>query len=131
MSKLYLSSDHNKGLDDLLFLDGSIIVQEHGCWVKIEAKRSKQLSIRRPHGIRYSLSLHAQNGKRVLGYDNAHPIKEKKGKYATIKYSAYDHKHESERDKGQPYHFVSAQQLMVDFWSDVDKTLRKHLEKMQ
>lgn len=117
------------GLEELLYLDGTVISQTNGCWVKFEAKATKKKTAGRPHGIRYSLTLHTRNGKRILGYDNAHPIQEKKGKYAAIRHSAYDHKHLHAEDKGQPYHFSNAQQLMMDFWKDVDKTLKKHLEE--
>lgn len=54
----------------LLDLHDQIIDQENGYWLKIEAwevKISKDI----PHGIRYSLTLHAPSGKRILGYDNA------------------------------------------------------------
>lgn len=80
-----------------------------------------------PHGIRYSLTLHGEDGLRLLGYDNAHSIKEKKGKYAAIKYLSYDHKHRYIGDKGAPYHFINARQLLVDFWTDVDKILKKYV----
>lgn len=117
------------GLEELLYLDGTIISQSDGCWVKIEAKTTKQITAGRPHGIRYSLTLHTRSGKRILGYDNAHPIREKKGKHAAHRHSAYDHKHKNAKDKGQPYHFINAQQLMIDFWKDVDKTLKKYQEE--
>ena len=61
-------------IDTLLDLDGSILDQENGYWIKIEAKRSV-ISDEVPHGIRYSLTLHEPYGKRILGYDNAHVVK--------------------------------------------------------
>jgi hypothetical protein len=27
-----------------------------------------------PHGLRYSLTLHAGSGERLVGFDNAHPV---------------------------------------------------------
>jgi len=45
------------GLDTLLDLDGYIIDQDGGYWVKIEAAMQEP-AIGRPHGIKYSLSLH-------------------------------------------------------------------------
>lgn len=116
------------GLDELLYLNDTIIDQGDGYWVKIEAKLSKRKTDERPHGIRYSLTLHAPNGSRILGYDNAHSVKEKKGKYAATRYTAYDHKHCNIGDKGIPYHFSNARQLLVDFWIDVDKVLSKDKE---
>jgi hypothetical protein len=36
---------------------------------------------------------------------------------------AYDHKHRYVSDKGAPYEFKDAQQLMNDFVADVDRVL--------
>jgi hypothetical protein len=33
----------------------------------------------RPHGLKYSLTLHAEDGARLLGFDNAHRITEGSG----------------------------------------------------
>lgn len=78
-----------------------------------------------PHGIRYSLSLHEPAGKRILGYDNAHPAKPpKKRKYAG-RIVAFDHKHRHISDKGMPYEFTDAYQLLADFFADVDRVLRE------
>jgi hypothetical protein len=57
--------------DFLLDLDGEVIVQDRGYWVKIEARR-RNPSPHVPRGIDYSLTLHDKYGKRVLGFDNAH-----------------------------------------------------------
>lgn len=64
----------DQGLDTLLALDGEIITQEGGWWVKIEARRV-DVSVHTPHGIDYCLSLHDPYGQRVMGYDNAHTVK--------------------------------------------------------
>ncbi len=45
------------GLDTLLDLDGSILGQEGGYWIKIEARRVPT-SDHAQHGISYSLTLH-------------------------------------------------------------------------
>ncbi len=37
----------------------------------------------------------------------------------------YDHKHTNSDDRGTPYVFESAEQLVTDFFSEVDKVLRK------
>jgi len=63
------------GLDYLLDLNGEILVQEKGCWVKIEARKLKAASKDCPHGIKYSLTLHDKFGTRLPGFDNAHPIR--------------------------------------------------------
>lgn len=45
-------------------------------WVKIEARQVEK-DEHRPHGIKYSLTLHDRNNTRVLGFDNAHAIKKR------------------------------------------------------
>ena len=45
------------GLETLLDLDGSIIDQGNGYWIKIESWRA-EAGDDTPHGIRYSLTLH-------------------------------------------------------------------------
>ena len=53
------------GLETLLELDGSVLEQEGGFWIKIEA-REVPASQHALHGIRYSLTLHDRFGIRVL-----------------------------------------------------------------
>jgi len=36
---------------------------------------------------------------------------------------AYDHKHRHVSDHGVPYEFVDAQQLLLDFFADLDRLL--------
>ncbi|HRQ63476.1 MAG TPA: DUF6516 family protein [Xanthomonadaceae bacterium] len=111
-------------LDTLLDLDGSILDQGGGYWIKLEATLV-EVTETIPHGIKYSLTLHEPYGKRVLGYDNAHAVKPpKKFKYAG-RILAADHKHRHAADKGVPYEFTSAQQLLEDFFHDVDRVLAK------
>lgn len=112
------------GLETLLDLNGSIIDQGNGYWIKIEVWRveaGKDI----PHGIRYTLTLHEPYGKRILGYDNAHAVKlPKKFKYAG-RCLPFDHKHRHASDKGVPYGFQSAYQLLEDFFKDVDAVLQE------
>jgi hypothetical protein len=119
----YLPVTHpDPGLETLLDLDGSILEQEAGFWIKIEARRVRP-STDAAHGIRYSLTLHDRHGTRVLGYDNAHAIKPpKKFKYAGHRLP-YDHKHRTANDKGVPYAFKSAQRLLEDFFDEVDRVI--------
>lgn len=115
------------GLEALLDLDGSILEQEDGFWIKIEARRV-EASASAPHGVRYSLTLHNESGTRVLGYDNAHAVKPpKKFRFAGQRLP-YDHKHRSARDKGVPYLFESAQRLLEDFFVEVDRAIRETRE---
>lgn len=112
------------GLETLLDLDGSVFDQDHGYWIKIEAHRVT-VSADIPHGIRYSLTLHEPYGKRILGYDNAHGVKPpKKFKHAGRRFP-FDHKHRHVSDKGMPYEFGSAYQLLEDFFRDVDHVLQE------
>ena len=116
----------DSGLDNLLELDGSILDQGDGYWVKIEA-RLVMVTEARPHGIKYSLSLHEPFGERIMGFDNAHGVKAVgKGKYAGRRV-IYDHKHTGVQDKGSPYEFSTAYQLVEDFWKDVDKILKQYM----
>ena len=113
------------GLDYLLALNGEILAQDKGYWIKVEARRLDQPPGACPHGIRYCLTLHDPYGKRVLGFDNAHPVvTRKRGRYNGRRV-VYDHKHTNPRDKGTPYVFESAEQLVTDFFSEVDKMLRE------
>jgi hypothetical protein len=78
-----------------------------------------------PHGIRYSLTLHEPYGKRIMGYDDSHSVKlPKKFKYAGQRL-AYDHKHRHIPDKGVPYEFKDAYQLLTDFFEEVDRVLKE------
>ena len=67
--------NHDPGLDALLALDGVILVLDpNGAhWVKMVVKQVAP-SPERPHGISYSLTLHAANGERLVGCDNAHAV---------------------------------------------------------
>ena len=118
----------DSGIVNLLDLDDLILDQGDGYWIKIEAKRVI-ICDDIPHGIRYSLTLHEPYGKRILGYDNAHSIKlPKKFKYAGQRLP-YDHKHRHISDKGVPYEFQSAHQLLQDFFEEVDRVLKEIRQK--
>ncbi len=111
----------DKGLDYLLELHGQTVYREDSYWWKIEAWKV-QASKFIPHGIRYSLTLHDKHNTRVFGMDNAHAIKPpKKGKYSGR--LVYDHIHRNPGDKGHPYNFVSAAQLIGDFFEKIDEVI--------
>lgn len=111
-------------VDALLDLDGSILEQEKGCWIKIEARRI-QPTEGIPHGIAYCLTLHDRYGKRILGFDNAHAVKPpKKFKYAG-RILTHDHRHRHPKDKGMPYEYANAHQLLQDFFAAVDRALEE------
>src|SRR5688572_13547151 len=116
--------NYYEGIASLLDLDGMIIEQAGGYWTKFEARQLANVTAERPHGIRYSLTLHDRYGTRVMGFDNAHAVKaSKKGRYRGRK--TYDHQHRHTNDEGISYEFVGAYQLLEDFWTEVDNTLKK------
>ena len=114
-------------LDYLLGLDGNIEFQnDQGYWVKIEATRVT-VTQERPHGIRYSLTLHAPDNTRLIGFDNAHGCIKPEGsrfKHAGKKYP-YDHRHRHATDVGVLYEFDSAYRLVSDFYTEVDRVLKE------
>lgn len=115
-------SSPDVGLDTLLDLDGSILEQEGGYWIKIEVRRIPT-SEHAHHGIRYSLTLHDKYGARVLGYDNAHAVRPpRKFKFAGQRLP-YDHHHRTSSDKGVPCAFESAYRLLEDFFTEVDRVI--------
>jgi hypothetical protein len=114
--------DHS--LDTLLSLHGEIYDQGDGYWIKVEAWQV-EASPHVPHGIRYSLTLHNRYGTRLLGYDNAHAVKlSRRNRYAGRRLT-YDHKHRHAADQGVPYDFTSADQLLRDFFDEVDRVLKE------
>ena len=106
------------GLDDLLALDGvALVVDPAGNhWVKFVCLKVPP-SPERPHGVSYSLTLHAANGERIVGFDNAHPVgRQKRG-------GPQDHRHRL-RTVGA-YDYQDAATLLADFWATVDAVLRE------
>ena len=112
------------GLETLLLLHNEIYDQGNGCWIKIEAWRVEATE-HVPHGIRYALTLHDRYGTRLLGFDNAHAVNPPKRMRYTGRRLAYDHRHRHSSDTGTPYEFTSAQQLLEDFFNEVDHVLEE------
>jgi hypothetical protein len=114
------------GLDYLLGLDGNIEVQnDTGYWVKMEVS-SVRVTPERPHGIRYSLTLHAPDNTRLIGFDNAHSVRPlgSRFKHAGRRFP-YDHRHRHVLDEGVLYEFDTAYQLVSDFYAEVDRVLKE------
>lgn len=109
------------GLETLLQLDGEIFPMDNGYWVKFKVHHVEP-NEHIPHGIKYSLTLHDKNNRRVVGYDNAHGIKPKRKRFCGRR-TVWDHKHNQE--KVNPYDFESAFNLMEDFWKDVNDLISK------
>ncbi|WP_368639510.1 DUF6516 family protein [Castellaniella ginsengisoli] len=111
------------GLEALLFLDGESFVADTAgrLWVKFDVRRV-EASASRPHGLKYSLTLHNEEGERVLGFDNAHPVREGSGPGVRTRVE-YDHKHQGKRIRF--YDYEDAATLLSDFWREVEQILQE------
>ena len=112
----------------LLPLDGEVFVIDPSGnhWVKFEVKRVAS-SPERPHGLRYSLTLHDGKGERLVGFDNAHPVASGSGPGAK-QAAAFDHKHRLRTIR--PYEYADAASLLADFWTEVDAVLAQRGVKL-
>ncbi len=112
--------DHT--LENLLDLDGDIYVIDEtaGYWVKFAVRRVTP-SPGRPHGVEYSLTMHDSNNRRLVGFDNAHPVPQTKRARRSGS-RAYDHRHRLGAVK--PYKYENAAKLVADFWEVVDDALK-------
>jgi len=101
----------------LLDLNGEVLVvdPEGGHWVRFVVTRVT-VSEEKPHGIDYSLTLHGPNGERLVGFDNAHPVRGQKS-------GPHDHRHRQPTIR--PYEYRDAASLLEDFWAAVDAVLRE------
>ena len=109
-------------LEALLALDGAEFELAPGVVVEFSARRT-DMTRERPHGISYAFVLRRKAGGRPwLRFDNAHAIATRDRGYRRRRV-AYDHWHRTESDKGRPYDFTTAAQLLDDFWREVKRTL--------
>lgn len=60
-----------------------------------------------------------------MGYDNAHAVKPSGRFKFAGQVLPYDHKHRHISDKGVPYEFKDAYQLLRDFFADADRVLKE------
>ena len=110
------------GLDALLDLHGqTLFVDEIGHWVKFVVIRA-EVTPERPHGLSYSLTLHAPDGARLVGFDNSHPVRERYGP-GTRRRAESDHRHHLRLVR--PYEYKDAATLVEDFWKAVDAVLQE------
>ncbi len=107
----------------LLELDGEQIVYEGGFTARFRVNRVSATAPR-PHGISYSLTLHGPDGRRIIGFDNAHAVPHRGGKYVEDP-TTQDHWHRFEHDEGRPYHFVDAAKLIADFFDEIERVLKE------
>lgn len=109
-------------LELLLALDGATFETAPGVIVEFTARRAPETP-QRPHGISYALVLREKSGGLPwVRFDNAHAVDDKHRGYRR-KRVAYDHWHRTPKDKGSPYDFTTAVQLLDDFWREVKRTL--------
>ncbi len=114
--------DRDPGLDTLLDLDGdTLFVDDEGHWVKFVVVLT-EVTPEQPHGLRYSLTLHGPDGARLVGFDNAHPVRERRGP-GGAKRAERDHRHRLRTIR--PYDYEDAAKLLADFWKEVDQVLRE------
>jgi hypothetical protein len=108
-------TNDDPSLDLLIDLDGQTFTFEpSGYSVKFEVRKVPPTS-GRPHGISYSLTRHAPEGTRLVGFDNAHVVRASRGPGGARK--ELDHRHRLGTTR--PYRYVDAGQLLEDFWREV------------
>jgi hypothetical protein len=111
--------DH--GLEFLLAFNGRIHHLEKGYWLKFEIARVA-VTPERPHGLSYSFTLHAPDGTRLVGFDNAHDVPPRGARF-TRRGKAIDHWHRTQKDHGRPYEFKDAVTLIDHFFDEVERVL--------
>lgn len=114
------SNPNSHGLEFLLAFDGHIHHLEAGHWLKFEIRRTRA-SKERPHGLTYSFTLHAPDGTRLVGFDNAHGVP---GGAKPGHAPATDHRHGGPKDQVRPYAFRDAETLVDDFFREVERVLK-------
>ena len=111
-------------LEFLLAFDGRIHHLEEGWWIKFEVRRV-EAGVERPHGLAYAFTLHAPDGRRLVGFDNAHGVPPL-GSRLKRRLPANDHWHRTQNDPGRPYEFKDAETLIDDFFNEVERVLYEH-----
>lgn len=112
------------GLEYLLAFDGAVHHYPDGYYLRFAIKRVPA-SGERAHGLRYSFTLHSPDGRRLVGFDNAHGVAAPGSKFKD-RPKAADHWHRTEDDAGRPYRYVSAEQLLEDFFAEAERVLKEH-----
>ena len=103
-------------LDNLLDLHGQVLVIDAtGYWVRFVVHHVP-VTEQKPHGLDYSLTMHAPDGKRLVGFDNAHPVEGKR---------VVDHDHKHRLQTVKPYAYRDAASLVADFWAEVEAVMRE------
>lgn len=110
-------------LEFLIAFDGHIHWYSQGYFTKFEIRRVEPTA-ERPHGLRYSFTLHAPEGTRLMGFDNAHGVAPV-GSHFSKRQTEADHWHRTEDDEGRPYVFIDAATLIMDFFAEVARVLKE------
>lgn len=107
-----MAEDHE--LEVLLSLDGFEFQFARGYTVKIAAQ-PVEITTGRPHGVKYSLTLHDPAGRRIYGLDNAHRTRRSRPEF--------DHRHVYGARRMIPYSFRGPVGLLEDFYREVERIL--------
>ena len=91
------------------------MIDAAGYWVRFVVQQVPA-NAQKPHGLDYSLTMHAPDGTRLVGFDNAHQVEGKRRE-------AQDHKHRLQTVRPYAYNDVAA--LMTDFWSEVGAVMKE------
>lgn len=115
--------ERDSTLDALLGLDGQVYVidSDTGLWVRFVV-RQVPATAAKPHGLDYALTMHRRDGERLVGFDNAHPVRGQAGPAGRTK-AAQDHKHRLKTVR--PYDYQDAAALLADFWAEVMAVCRE------
>ena len=118
-----IESDRDQSLDTLLDLDGQVFIVDPAgkYWVRFMVK-CVVATPERPHGLNYSFTLHDEQGERLVGFDNAHPMRRSAGPAGRVG-TTQDHKHHYKTVR--PYEYRDAASLLADFWAEVDAVLNE------
>ena len=109
-----MSEDDERAV--LLSLDGFEFQFTEGYRVKIAAQLV-DATRGRPHGVKYSLTLHDAAGRRIYGLDNAHRTPRSRAEF--------DHRHVYGRRRMVPYIYRGPIELLEDFYREVERILRE------
>lgn len=102
-------------LETLLNLDGYEFRFVAGYAVKFEVRQVKP-SRGHPYGVKYSLTLHDPEGRRIYGIDNAH---------GTGPRREFDHRHPHGARKMVRYAYRGPVVLLEDFFREVERILQE------
>jgi hypothetical protein len=120
---IFMADEPDHTLEFLIAFDGRIHHLEEGYWLKFDIKRVRTTK-RRPHGLSYSFTLHAPDGTRLIGFDNAHSVAVAGSRFKQ-RAQTTDHWHRAQGDIGTHYEFKDAETLLDDFFDEVERVLRE------